>query len=258
MPKKLPKHIVRLLILLVFFLLLAFVAKTWLTDPSFYKYGHYRADAIPELATGEPVYKGSAYCLGCHDERKADWSNGFHAVIQCEACHGADRGCPENGKAMIPADTVRLCTTCHEAMPARPARQPQIVLAEHPFPDDENTECQTCHDPHSPTVEELLAGVETRADTQADAKAELPSDLPAAISKCLKCHGKQGQGRRKNPPLAGMDSAVFIEQMNKFRSGAGESKKMTKYAKQLSDEEIVELARYFEGLPAKIPEEPPE
>ena len=254
MSKKLPKHIVRLLILLVFFLLLAFAAKLWLTDPSFYKYGHYRADAIPELAAGEPRYKGSAYCLGCHDERKADWSNGFHAVIQCEACHGADLGCPENGKAMIPVDTVRLCTTCHEAMPARPAQQPQIVLAEHPFPGEENEKCQTCHDPHSPTVEELLAGAETRADTQADAKAELPSDLPAA----LKCHGKQGQGRRKNPPLAGMDSAVFIEQMNKFRSGAGESKKMTKYAKPLSDEEIVELARYFEGLPAKIPEEPPE
>jgi len=111
MPKKLPKHIVRLLILLVFFLLLAFAAKTWLTDPSFYKYGHYRADAIPELAAGEPRYKGSAFCINCHDQRKADWLNGAHAVVQCEVCHGPYRGCPENGKAMIPVATIRLCST---------------------------------------------------------------------------------------------------------------------------------------------------
>ena len=120
MPNKLPKHIVRLLILLVFFLLLAFAAKTYFTDPSFYKYGHYRADAIPELAAGDPIYKGAAYCLNCHDEREADWSVGTHVTVQCEVCHGIDQGCPENGKAMIPADTVRLCSTCHEAMPARP------------------------------------------------------------------------------------------------------------------------------------------
>ena len=63
MPKKLPKHIVRLLILLVIFLLLALTAKIYLTDPSFYKYGHYRADAIPELAAGEPIYKGAAFWL---------------------------------------------------------------------------------------------------------------------------------------------------------------------------------------------------
>lgn len=257
MPNKLPKHIVRLLTLLGFFLLLAFAAKTYLTDPSFYKYGHYRADAIPELAAGEPIYKGAKFCLECHDERKSDWSNGTHVVVQCEVCHGTYRGCPENGKAMIPVDTVRLCLTCHEAMPARPAQQPQIVLAEHPFPDEESTECQTCHDPHAPTVEELAYKTLT-ADTQADRKFELPSDLPAVASKCAKCHGKQGQGRRKNPPIAGMQSADFIQQMNKFKSGAGENKKMIKYAKQLSDEEIAELARYYEGLPVVIPEKPSE
>ncbi len=256
MPNKLPKHIVRLLTLLGFFLLLAFAAKTYLTDPSFYKYGHYRADAIPELAAGEPIYKGAAYCLECHDERRTDWSNGIHVVVQCEACHGPYRGCPENGKAMIPVDTVRLCLSCHEAMPARPAQQPQIVLAEHPFPDEESTECQTCHDPHAPTVEELLAEAQQTTDAETDTNAGL--HLPAALSKCSKCHGKQGQGRRKNPPLAGMEYAVFIEQMNNFKSGAGENKRMIKYAKQLSDEEIAELARYYEGLPLIIPEKPPE
>jgi cytochrome c553 len=254
---KLPKHIARLLYILVCFLLLAFAAKTWLTDPSFYKYGHFRADAIPELAAGEPRYKGSAYCINCHEQRAADWSTGAHVVVQCEVCHGPDLGCPENGKAMIPTDPIRLCSGCHEAMPARPARQPQIVFAEHPFPDEEKPRCTTCHNPHSPTVVELLAE-SLSTDVQADAKAEAAAHIPEAASKCLKCHGQQGQGRRKNPPIAGLDSAVFIEMMNQFKSGAAESKTMIRYAKSLSDEEIAELARYYEGLPAPPAETPPE
>ena len=51
-----------------------------------------------------------------------------------------------------------------------------------------------------------------------------------------------------------MESAVFIERMNLYRSGERESKKMTKYAKRLSEEELAELAEYYESLPAKSPE----
>jgi len=234
------------------FSLLAIAAKFYLTDPSYYKYGTYRADAVSELAAGEPVYKGSAFCVGCHEQRKTDWSGGTHVVVQCEVCHGAYLGCPENGKAMLPADTIGLCTMCHEAMPARPASQPQVVLAEHPFPDEEKPQCKTCHNPHTPTVVELLAQ-EPGADTQADIV-----ESPATAAKCLKCHGKQGQGRRNNPPLAGLEAAVFIEMMNNYRSGAAESKTMARYAKSLSDEEITELARYYEGLPVTTSEPPPE
>jgi len=258
MLNNLPKHITRLLILLGLFIFLALAAKAWLTDPSFYKYGHYRADAIPELAAGTPLYKGSAYCLECHEQRKTDWSNSAHVAVQCEVCHGTnrevcldpDREHIKNDKTSIPRDTIRLCTTCHLALPARPARQPQIVLGDHPFPDEETPQCYTCHDPHSPSNEEPPAEEGAQAGTITEPLVE----LPAAASKCAKCHGKQGQGRNKTPAIAGMESAVFIEQMNEFKSGSSESKKMTKYARQLSDEEIVELARYYEGLPAPPPE----
>ena len=253
MLNNLPKHIVRLLFLIGFFLLLALAAKAYLTDPSFYKYGHYRADAIPELAAGEPRYKGSAYCVNCHTQRMEDWSKGVHVVVQCEVCHGPDRGCPENGKAMLPVDTIRLCSTCHQAMPARPARQPQVVLAEHPFPDEVKPPCQTCHNPHSPTVVELLA-----ESQETGARVEPSADLPAAVAKCLKCHGDKGQGRRNNPPIAGLEAAVFIEKMNQYKSGAIENKTMARYASSLSDEEIAELARFYEGLPAALPDPPPE
>ena len=262
MPKKLPKHITRLLLLLSFFLLLAFAAKTYLTDPSFYKYGHYRADAIPELAAGEPVYKGSAYCLECHEQRKADWLTGAHIVVQCEVCHGTNREVClaggqqhlENNKTTIPADTIRLCTTCHLALPARPAGHPQIVLGEHPFPGEETPQCYTCHRPHSPSNKEPAA----EEGAQAGTVTEPPASLLEVLSKCSKCHGKQGQGRNKTPALAAMEAAVFIDKMNDYKSGANEHKTMARYARSLSDEETAELARYYEGLPVIVPETPPE
>ena len=258
MVNNLPKHIVRLLLLLGVLVVFALVAKAYLTDPSFYEYGHYRADAVPELAAAEPVYKGSAYCLECHEQRKSDWSNSAHVVVQCEVCHGTNREVclnpgherPENSQSTIPTDTIRLCTSCHLSLPARPAKQPQIVLGQHPFPDEETPQCYTCHNPHSPSNEEPAA----KDAAQPLTVTEPPADLPEAVSKCAKCHGKQGQGRNKTPALAGMEAAVFIELMNNYKSGTSESKLMIKFASRLSDEEIAELARYYESLPVPPPD----
>ena len=258
MINKLPKHIVRLLLVLGFALLVALVAKAYLTDPSFYKYGHYRADSVPELASGEPVYKGFEYCLGCHEQRKADWSIGAHVAVQCEVCHGTNREVclnpnqkhPESPKTIIPADTIRLCTTCHLSLPARPAEQPQIILGQHPFPDEETPQCYTCHNPHSPSNKEPPTEEGDRTLTV----TEPPAGLLEAVSKCAKRHGKQGQGRNKTPALAGMEATAFIELMNNYKSGNSESKTMIKFASRLSDEEIADLARYYENLPVPPPD----
>jgi len=245
MTQKLPKHIVRLLLLLGCFLLVAYAAKVYLTDPSYYEYGYYRADAVPELAAGTPLYQGSAYCLECHPERSADWSLTPHKAVQCEVCHGASEECPVKEGTRIPADTIRLCSTCHEKMPARPTGQPQIVLGEHPFADGETMPCIECHDPHAP-------GPIAREEETGIAQA-MAVTAPEAASKCAKCHGKQGEGVKKNPALSGLDSAVFTDKMQIYRSGGGDSKIMTRFAKALSDEEIAEFAAYYQSLPAAHP-----
>lgn len=257
MINNLPAHIVRLFLILGFALLVALVAKAYLTDPSFYEYGHYRADSVPELAVGEPVYKGFAYCLECHEQRKADWSTGAHVAVQCEVCHGTNRDVclnpnqehPERPKTTIPADTIRLCTTCHLSLPARPAKQPQITLGQHPFPDEETPQCYTCHNPHSPSNKEPVS-----EKVQPPSVTEPPAGLAKAVSKCARCHGKQGQGRNKTPALAGMQAEAFIELMNNYKAGNSESKTMIRFASKLSDEEIKELARYYEGLPVPAPD----
>jgi len=247
MAGRIPRHIVVLFLLLAGALLLAFAARSWLVDPSYYRFGHYRADAVPELAAPTPRYRGSAYCRTCHTDRNADWALGAHGTVQCEVCHGADSAHPENERTLIPTDTIRLCTTCHLAMPARPAAQPQIVLGQHPFPDEETPQCITCHDPHSPGDMQS----DEAAPGEGGDMAGASMSAPAVTSKCAKCHGQQGEGVKKNPALAGLDPEVFTERLNEYKTGARKNKIMAKFANSLSAEDIAELAAFYHSLAAK-------
>jgi cytochrome c553 len=244
MAKGLPKHITRLLILLVAAMAIAFALKVYLTDPSYYRFGYYRADAVPELTEGTLRYLGSTSCLECHEERFAVWPVSAHKTVQCEVCHGTTEECPVKDGTRIPADAIRLCLTCHEKMPARPERHPQIVPGEHPFADGEVMPCIECHDPHAP-------GPVAREEIATTVKPSLPATAiaaPAGAKQCAKCHGKLGEGFKKNPALTGIAVSVFIERMNLYREGGGDSKVMTRFAKSLSDEEIAELATYYASL----------
>jgi len=251
-----PKHIVTLLALLVAFLIFAYAGIAYLTDPSFYRFGHYRSDIVPELAAGTPKFRGPEYCQACHADRHVEWSSGAHNPVKCEVCHGAAGEHPATGKLPIPDDPAKLCTTCHEAMPARPASQPQIVVAEHYYPQEEQLVCITCHNPHSPRIGGDSVDDSSHSTTVATEAAEplSASDLTEApeastlSSRCAPCHGAQGEGKGKFPALAGSDVAEFARQMNEFKSGARQSKVMGKFAQSLSDEEIRVLARYYADL----------
>ncbi len=254
MPQPLPKHIVRLFLLLGIALVLAFAAKINLTDSSYYRFGYYRAAAVPELAEGELRYLGSSYCQAeCHEQRYQDWPAGAHRTVQCEVCHGPAPAHPDDKVSLIPTDLIRLCTTCHEAMPARPAAQPQIVPGRHPFDDGEIMPCTECHDPHSPgpVLREELA---TTAGTEAAPADAAIAAMPEAARKCAKCHGALGEGVKDNPALAGTDPSEFIERIGRYRAGEGDSKIMTRFAKSLTEEETAALAAWYANLAADRPQ----
>jgi hypothetical protein len=73
-----PKHIVRLLALIVVVATVVFSAKKFLTPDSFYQYGHYRGDAVAEIAAKVPKLQGSASCQPCHKKAYAEWTAGIH------------------------------------------------------------------------------------------------------------------------------------------------------------------------------------
>jgi predicted CXXCH cytochrome family protein len=232
-----PKHIVRLIIIIVAALAVAAIAKPLLTVDSYYRFGHYRANSVPEIAAQEPVYQTPRYCQGCHTERRAQWSAGSHKTVICEVCHGPAQGHPQNGKLPIPADTVRLCTQCHEAMPGRPRTQPQIQVAEH----SGGQQCTVCHNPHTPKISPAAAKV--NGNTAAGKQS---------AAACAACHGAGGISPNDTwPNLAGQNAAYLVRILEAYKTGDQTDPAMTPLAQALSSAEIQNLAAYFASASCK-------
>jgi cytochrome c553 len=241
-----PAHIVRLLALLAAFLILAVAARNYVLDPSYYQFGDYRGDAVVEMAANPvPQFRGAAYCQACHAERHAEWTAGVHRNVKCEVCHGAAREHPVDGPLPKPDDTVKLCTVCHEAMPGRPASQPQVVIAEHPVPHDGPLQCLTCHNPHSPK----LGAAAEPAPVQVAATSQLSARLVKLTTPCTPCHGADGRNTTMSAALAGGDRAVLVQKLEEYRSGALQHAVMNAVTKSLSDEDIADLALHYASLP---------
>ena len=238
---RVPKHIVRLIMLIGGGLALGLTAKWYFTADSYYEFGSYRADSVAEVAAQAPAIKTARYCESCHAERHAQWSANNHKTVTCETCHGAAEGHPqEQAKLPIPADARKLCTLCHERMAERPPTQPQIDVARHAGAQ----QCVVCHNPHAPK----LAGV----------VAKVAGDVAAGSKKhaatCASCHGANGISPNDTwPNLAGQNAAYLVRILAAYKSGAQTDVMMSPVAKTLGDADIQNLAAYYAGLSCKAP-----
>lgn len=236
-----PKHIFRLLCLILGLLVVAMIAKPILTVDSFYTFGHYRANSVTEIALQDPVYQTARNCLACHASRVAQWSANSHKSVTCEVCHGAAQGHPKNVKLTIPKDAVKLCTLCHEAMPGRPATQPQIVVAQHNAYASSGQQCTACHNPHSPKM--AAAAVKVAGDAAAGKQR---------AASCASCHGAEGISPNDTwPNLAGQNAAYLARILAAYKSGDQKDVAMTPLAKGLGNADIENLATYYAGLTCK-------
>ncbi|MBI3371887.1 MAG: c-type cytochrome [Betaproteobacteria bacterium] len=259
-----PRHIVRLLLIFAIGGAIALIARILFQDKSYGRYGIYRGDAVAEIAADEPMYQGPGYCQSCHAERHAEWTAGIHKVVVCETCHGAAAKHPsakaavtvdlagkstrvriagerlEHIKLAIPADSVKLCTLCHEKMPGRPAAQKQIEVSSHAG----GQQCIVCHNPHSPKIG--AAGAQ---------KAGKPGDAAAGRKKaaaCAACHGAEGvSGNPEWPSLAGQQRGYLAGALLAYKSGARPDPMMSAQAKGLSEADIGDLAAFYSDASCK-------
>jgi cytochrome c553 len=280
-----PKHIVRLVLLLVVFAIVAYSAKQYFTVASYYLYGHYRGASVASIASDKPKYKGTAYCVTCHAVQTAEWSKGVHnsvdqgKVIKCEVCHGpggsrdvkgpfenvsTGNDHPKNLKMAVPTDTAKLCTLCHEQIAGRPAQQPQIVIAGHAG----TLQCTTCHNPHSPKT---IAGSVLASALPGDAVAG-----KAAAARCDGCHAAPaaaspaaktddvasntadaddfsgaapaGGQAASSLSLAGQRPAYLVEAMRAYKTGQRDDPRMLRMVQNLSDADMQNIAAYYAGL----------
>lgn len=66
---------------------------------------------------------------------------------------------------------------------------------------------------------------------------------------CADCHGLDGK-EDKEFPIAGMSPEEFTKAMKEYQSGVRtKSKKMTKAANKVNDEDMADLAAYYSALP---------
>ncbi len=143
-------HLFRLAAVFLFGILLFIVVRSLLVPSSFGRYGHYRGDALAEIAAKPIVYAGHQACETCHGEIVDVKKNGKHAHVACESCHGPLANHADDPGSVQPAklDTLSLCPRCHTANAAKPKAFPQV----HPEDHSNGMACDTCHKPHSPAL----------------------------------------------------------------------------------------------------------
>jgi len=81
--------------------------------------------------------------------------------------------------------------------------------------------------------------------------ASAAGDVDAGMklaAKCGGCHGKSGEGKGKNPPLAGMDAAAHVKALQDYKSGARDEKSMKRAVAKLSDQDMADIAAYYASL----------
>lgn len=75
----------------------------------------------------------------------------------------------------------------------------------------------------------------------------------AKATKCKQCHGLDGIGMMPNiPNIAGQKDAYLVAQLRAYRGGKREDQMMSFIAKDLSDEDIDNLAAYFSSIKIEV------
>jgi hypothetical protein len=143
---KMPPQIIRLVLLTIGIVCVYFTARYFLTPPSFGQYGHYRANALQEIAARQPLWAGKIACDECHSDHVQKLAKGEHKTLSCETCHGPGRAHDEDPAVKLPKLNVALCVRCHQESPSRPKWLHQINVHTHYT----GSVCTECHVPHQP------------------------------------------------------------------------------------------------------------
>lgn len=143
-------HLFRLAGVFVAGIALFLIVRGFLVPKSFGQYGHYRGNAVAEMAARPVKFAGHQTCETCHADVLGKKKEGKHAHVNCEACHGPLAGHADDPTSVTPAklDTAILCARCHEENAAKPKTFPQVATADH----STGLPCDTCHQPHSPAI----------------------------------------------------------------------------------------------------------
>ena len=250
-----PKHILRLMTLLVILAVMFVGGKMFFHPKSFGAYGHYRAASVGEIAALHPAYRNSDSFSANHPKEYETWSTGIHKVVKCQVCHtavgnslntasfSADTPHPATTALPMPGDSRKLCPKCHEKMAGRPDFMPQIEVASH----GGGGQCTACHNPHSPLFSSAGEPIAPAAGAGAGT-ADIAAGKKLSAT-CAGCHGPVGVSAIPSfPNLACQKQPYLIGALGDYQSGKRANPVMGGIAKGMSSADIQNVAAYFAGL----------
>lgn len=218
-----PKQMIPIIIIFAILIGIFIAAQIYLVPDSFGEYGHYRADAVGEVAALQPIYAGFQICVECHDDIVETKAGSNHRGLSCETCHGpagAHVEAPDEVTPTVPIERD-FCLLCHGYNPSRPSGFPQILQGFH----NPGQNCMTCHEAHNPELphapEDCSACHREIANKKSvshhttlpcrrchdvpdrhlseprAARAMKPTDKKL----CGECHAKEAEGNRRIPRI---------------------------------------------------------
>ena len=96
----------------------------------------------------------------------------------------------------------------------------------------------------------LLAALQAPAESLVDGSGDAGK---AKSLTCAACHGAQGNSVNPLwPNIAGQHAGYTVSQLQAFKSGSRQNPLMSSQAMLLADEDMRDLAVYFESLPAAV------
>jgi len=144
-------HLFRLAAVFAAMFIVFLLVRALLVPKGFGRYGHYRAEALAEIAAKPINYAGHQACENCHSDVVEVKSQGKHKGVKCESCHGPLARHVDDPASVQPAklEATSLCPRCHTANAAKPKKFPQVAPEDH----SGGVPCDTCHKPHTPAIE---------------------------------------------------------------------------------------------------------
>ena len=154
------KHVLRPLWVALAVILVVLIGRYFLVPADFgvhgrnFTYGFHRLSNVDEWRNFEVKYKGKATCEECHAEYLEDNLSSYHAVIECENCHGPALNHPEDPELLETNRSRLLCLRCHAHLPY-PENIRSSMKSIEPQKHNPGEECVSCHNPHRPSLEDM-------------------------------------------------------------------------------------------------------
>ncbi|MBI2967809.1 MAG: hypothetical protein HYY40_08350 [Bacteroidetes bacterium] len=180
-----PQQVTRLILVFAIFIGIFYTVRSYFVPESWGEFGHYRGNAIREIAALETKYADIKTCIECHKENAGLLAEGEHASIKCQTCHGP--GYKHNkyyelqGKSNTP-DSASMSTEITDTSVSTENTDTSIQKHKSTTPEefrlrtpDDRKFCLNCH--------ELNSGRPEKAIKQIDV-----TDHYNMKKKCIKCH----------------------------------------------------------------------